>query len=150
MAKDETTDDFHAMIEAKVNDLLERQKRMEALQSRHVEELHGDLEPGEAEDLIVEHRMMVDNMDLLVDTVAGIKILDPFTKRPTGDREGGMDQRLSVIEKRTNGGVKITQKIDPWTKSTKIAATGVAIVAFFSAVPGIWLFLQWVAHLIEG
>lgn len=79
--------------------------------SQHVSEFHGNLEAGEGAKLIDEHKNMLtdistlkQNSTLVVELVAGKEIIDPFTKRPTGDREPGIAHRVEALEYASNGG----------------------------------------------
>ena len=133
-----------------MDEIMARLKAVEDWQSGHVDDFHGKLAAGEAEVMVDEHRTLMANTALLVSIVAGDETVDPFTGE-TGGREGGMDERLAVIEERTNGGVTVTQRISPeWTSYQKVTAVVGVAMAFVAMLPGVWLAVQFVVRLVDS
>lgn len=88
----------------RIDELLDHQRM-------HLKDFHGELEAGEAKELIEEHKnMLVDiselkrNSALTVELIAGKLIVDPFTHQETGEREPGIAYRVESLEHQSNGG----------------------------------------------
>jgi len=120
-------------IEGRMNAAI---KRLDERLDRHVAEVHGGLNPGEAEGLIAEHRDMVQRIglidektDLIVDKIAG------ECDSLTGQRGPGIASRMRKLEHAANGGGGLSMKrsdkfqIAVITSVTTIAVSVLSIVA---------------------
>lgn len=121
--------------------------------SSHIDEYHA----FKAKELLVmveEHDDMVGAMERIVNLLEGEPEIDlsgvVVGRRPGGmvEKQTEMSENIETIYERTNGGVKVTNKISPeWTRGQKIAATGVGVTVVLAALPGLFNFLHWVAEL---
>lgn len=129
--------------DSKLDEVLDRLKALEmgqetmvANQVAHITEYHADLEPGEAATLVGEHIELKDNVTVLLDIVAGRKVVDPITHQWMGQREEGMRSMVERMDRQikkftsdtSNGGDGVRAKIR-MTDAVKIAMlTSVATI----------------------
>ena len=119
----------------------------------HLERHHIDLTPAEAEAKVLEHDGMVKSMDRIVVLLEGEPVYD--LSNTLIDRKGGMiakqssmSDTIDTIYARTNGGVKVTNVVNPaWTRNQKIGIGGLAVTIGFAALPGFVGFLHWLAEV---
>ena len=150
-----TSDEYNRRASDKRIDELEANLRsmLDTAFRSHIGKLHIDLSKKEAEDKVREHDEMVASMERIVDLLEGEPVLD-LQENVIG-RKGGMAAKqatmatnISTIYERTNGGVKVTNRISPeWTRNQKIAAFSAGTIFVFAALPGFIGALRWVAEL---
>lgn len=118
----------------------------------HLEEYHAFKAP-ELLVMVDEHNEMVGSVDRIVNLLEGEPQMDlsgNIVKRTGGmiRKQTSMAENIDTIYDRTNGGVTVTQRLNPqWSRGQKIAAAGLGVSIFFAALPGVVAFFHWLAEL---
>lgn len=118
----------------------------------HTELHHIGLTAAEATQKVEEHDEMVSSVERIIDLLEGKPVLDlghNVVARSGGmiSKQTTMADHIDTIYDRTNGGVKVTNIVNPaWTRNQKIGIAGLAITVVFAALPGFVGFLHWLAE----
>jgi hypothetical protein len=131
----------------------QHEENMRELFVGHVSEYHA-FKAAELIVMVEEHNDMVGSMERIVNLLEGEPEVDLsgaiVGRQDDGmvERQTQMSEKIETIYERTNGGVKVTNVVDPaWTRGQKIAAGALGTSVVFAALPGFIGFFHWLAEL---